>query len=188
MNYLLTLIFFSTLLFAQDLTFPEEDITFQLTEKYFVVEGNYLFRNTTNNQITKNILYPFPAEKDFGSVDSVSVIDLTNQKNIFFSDSENNITFNLIIPPLDSSLIHIFYKQEIVGDSVKYILTTTSLWNNPFESAEYKLLVDPGLEVTSFTYKPEKEYLIEGEKIYYWNKSNFMPDRDMVFYFEKYND
>jgi hypothetical protein len=167
------------------LNFAKEDITFTFESEHFVVEGNYFFRNNTDQFIRRNILYPFPQENQFGKVDSVYLIDLTTQKKLRYEKSKNSISFSLETPSKDSTLIFIYYKQKIISDSVKYILTTTRFWGRPFEYVEYKLIVDPSLEITKFSYEPDKEYLIDGKKIYYWGKENFMPDRDMVFHFKR---
>jgi hypothetical protein len=123
--------------------------------------------------------------KKFGKVDSVYLLNLTSQKILLYDKIKNSISFSLETSSLDSTLILIYYRQKIISDSVKYILTTTKFWGKPFESAEYKLIVDPSLEITRFSYEPDKEYLIDGKKIFYWKKENFMPDKDMVFHFKR---
>ena len=185
MKYLITFLSFVSVFLSQELTFPKEDLTFTIEAKYFIVEGNYFFRNNTDQFIRRNILYPFPQENQFGKVDSIYLLNLTSQKILRYDKSKNSISFSLETPSKDSTLIFIYYKQKIISDSVKYILTTTRFWGRPFEYVEYKLIVDPSLEITKFSYEPNKEYLIEEKKIYYWEKENFMPDRDMVFHYKR---
>ena len=185
MRYFILLISIFSFIRPQELTFPKEDITFSISDSHFTVEGNYLFRNAVDNPIQRRIYYPFPSESEFGFVDSVNVIDLTKDKIPVIERVINGLFFDLVINAKDSLLIHIIYRQKFISDSVKYILTTTKFWNKPFEIAEYKLVVDPSMEIVKFSYKPDKEYFIGGKEIYYWKKKNFMPDKDMVFHFER---
>jgi hypothetical protein len=82
----------------------------------------------------------------------------------------------------DTTIYRIRYRQKVLSDSVKYILTSTNEWSHPLESAEYKLIVKNTFEINTFSYEPDQLYSIDGENIYYWNRQNFMPKSDMIFY------
>ncbi|MGD0337830.1 MAG: DUF4424 family protein [Bacteroidota bacterium] len=95
----------------------------------------------------------------------------------------SGIFFEIKIRPNDTSIYHIEYNQRIVSDSVRYILQTTKYWHKPLETAEYKLVVEKPVTVQTLSYRPDSVYQIQGMKIYYWWKENFLPEEDMIIHF-----
>lgn len=183
--FFLFLIINCSLLFTQPLNFFREDITFRLSEKVFKVEGLYWFENNSGHRLRTVIYYPFPAKLNF--IDSVEVINLSNQKSVQIQKGESGISFLLEAGAGDTTLYKINYNQRITGDSAKYILCSTQLWNNPIKFAEYKLIPDNNIEIISSSYNADKIYDVNNIKVYYWKRTDFMPDRDIVVHFKKHS-
>jgi hypothetical protein len=172
--------------FSQDLRFIREDINFTLSDSSFYVDGYYWFVNNSGNEIERMIYFPFCSPGEDAIVDSagVSIMPEAIEKNVL-SKTGKGFYFNIKLEAGDTAVYNIKYRQILNGDSAKYILLSTKTWNMPLELAEYKLIVKPPVNVTGFSYTPDKEYIINGEKIYYWKRTGFMPEKDMIFTFKK---
>jgi hypothetical protein len=184
MRKIVCLLFFVCLpAFGQRADFFGEDITFRLDGFYLDVEGYYWFSNHSGKPIHSNIFYPFPnysGEK----IDSIRLYNLSaGWEPEFKREGEYGISFDLFIAPLDTVLFQVGYRQKLNGDSAVYILKTTQGWGKPIDHAEFKLIAPDSLIMKKFSYPPDKSYLIEKKKIYIWKMKNFMPVRDMIFYF-----
>ncbi len=169
--------------FAQRADFFKEDITFRLDSTYIDVEGVYWFLNNYDKPVFSDIFYPFPVSSG-SEIDSIRLFNITaGQKTKYNLESGSGISFNLFIPPKDTVLFQIGYRQKLNGDSAVYILRSTQVWGKPLERAEYKLMTSLIFKIKNFSYLPDKIYKIDNKKIYYWKKENFMPKVDMVFKF-----
>ena len=184
MNKLLFFFFFLVpFCYGQRADFFQEDITFRLNKSQFNVEGYYWFANNSEKAIASNLFYPFPnysGEK----IDSIRLFNITSGEyvNYNFEDS-HGISFNLNILPKDTVLLQIGYRQEIKSDRALYILRSTKVWGKPLVFAEYKLIISDSFLIKSFSYPPDKTYEIQNQKIFLWRMKNFMPGKDMIFYF-----
>jgi len=183
MKILILSLLFAALAFGQRADFYKEDITFRLDSISFDVDGYYWFANRNSQPVNSDIFYPFPQNAG-GVIDSVRLYNISaGQKTKYKQEANFGISFQLTIPPKDSSLFQIGYRQQVKSDSAIYILKTTRNWGKPLQNAVYKLVVPNNLKIKKFSYTPDKIYNVEGYTIYYWEKINFMPDKDMIFYF-----
>jgi len=179
------LFLFHPYIYAQELSFYKEDITFTLDRSFFRVNAFYWFANQSDRDCEKIIYYPFGNSSEKEEVDSVEVYNIS--QNIcpkIVNHSKNGFLFVLRIAARDTAVYHIIYIQKIASDSVKYILISTQQWNKALDNAEYRLIVDKQIILTRFSYVPDKVYDINDKKIYYWARSNFMPASDMIFHFK----
>ena len=175
-------LFYSTVV-GQRASFFKEDVTFRLNGIHLNVEGYYWFTNYNNEDVNSSIFYPFPNYSN-EKIDSILVFNLSvGNKTDFVNEGKHGISFYISIPPGDTSLFQICYRQKLAADSAVYILETTRGWCKPLSQAEFKLIVPDTLEIKKFSYPSDKEYKINDMRIYYWNMEDFMPRKDMVFYF-----
>lgn len=170
---------------GQEVNFFKEDITFRLTTEFFYVDGTYWFSNPSNRKAEELIYYPIPVAGKNNPVDSIDFFDITQGVQPQISKrKEAGFNFILAIAAHDTALYHIAYRQKLNGDSAMYILRTTQAWNRPLEYAEYRLMIGDSIDVTGFSYDPDKVYTIEGNKIYLWKRVDFMPEKDFVIHFK----
>lgn len=171
--------------FSQSLQFYYEDLTFEIKDNYFYVDGIYHFCNNGNKEIDQLLFYPFPIDKLYGAVDSVFAANVrTGSINTITSKSEKGTYFKLKIDAYGIVKYHINYRQKIEKNKAEYILKTTQKWGKPFEKASYKLITSGKLNITLFSYTPDSVKIYNDKKLYFWNKIDFMPDKNMEFYFE----
>jgi hypothetical protein len=183
MRLLYSILFICTSLAGQQISFDKEDITFYLDSEFIKVVGNYWFSNQTNELIESDIYYPFPHSAG-KAIDSISVYNLSKVQELPFQrENKFGLSFYLITEPSDTVICQIKYRQALNSDSAVYILESTKSWNLPLNFADFKLVIPDSLNITKFSYPPDKSYEIEKFKIYLWKRKNFMPDQNMIFHF-----
>jgi hypothetical protein len=171
--------------YSQELSFYKEDITFTLDRMHFTVDAFYWFANTSDKTCEKIIYYPFGNNSEKEQIDSIEIVNSSlNMIPTIIDHDKNGFSFLLRITAKDTNIYHIKYSQKIASDSVKYILISTQQWNKKLDNAAYKLIVDKNIELTGFSYKPDRVDDFTGEKRYYWAMNNFMPAVDMIFHFK----
>jgi hypothetical protein len=172
--------------FAQPLQFYKEDIAFEIRDGYFYVNGMYYFCNNGAETINQVLFYPFPAGENYGEVDSIGAYlnrDTGSNLMVRLTPKGGIITVNL--EPYGTAAFNVFYRQKIVGNKAEYILTTTQNWNRPFESATYSLKIPENYRLFFSSYPPDSSEIENNTLFYFWNKTNFMPDRNMIFEFRE---
>jgi len=169
---------------SQNIDFFREDLTFKLNENKFEVEGNYYFRNNLNRPLRLKLKYPFPNDSIFGEINSVQCIDLTDSSSTISFIEQDYMMFKISIPANESKTYRISYHQNLKSNKASYILTTTNRWGKAFEQATYELSVE-NLIIDSLSYIPDKVEVFDDSSKFYWQKENFMPDRNFEVFFHK---
>lgn len=183
---LIVICFFFQNGYSQNLKFYREDLTFELKKGYFTVDGFYNFCNTENKSVQQVLFYPYPVDSLYGEVDSVSAVDINQQSsNVVVDKTTEGMFFKIELAPYGIGKYKIYYRQKILKNKAEYILVTTQKWGVPFENAFYKLLTPKEIKITSTSYQQDSIKQIKDKTVYYWTKKNFMPDKNMVFYFQK---
>jgi hypothetical protein len=173
---IILIIFFFFRTFAQlPISFIEEYIDFSIDNNYFVVNGIYVFTNNTSDQINQNIIFPFASESRV--IDSMRLYNLKTQQQISFQKQNKSIAFGIQILPHDTLEINIFYRQPVSKKNV-YILKSTQTWKKPLIKAVYSLTAKKDIKIDSFSFEPDTMKTENDKKIYYWEKHNFMPEKD----------
>ena len=167
---------------SQNVDFFREDLRFRLMDGKFEIEGDYYFRNNTESPLTMKLIYPFPLDSLFGKIDSVICFGSSDLSSSIYSVNQKQMIFAISIPPNESKIYRIAYHQQLRANKALYILTTTKRWGKPFERASYELLVE-NLDVDSLSYIPDKVEVFNDSTKFYWDKENFMPDRDFEVFF-----
>ncbi len=179
----LSLVLISQAIQAQSLVFFEESLLFEIKDGFFSVTGQYFFRNTGQSDIHQILFYPLPADEDPLSIDSVSVTEIPMAAEpLLVHRSEKGFSFLVSLKAGEEKACQIFYRQKVSHHAV-YILTSTQQWGKPLEKAFYQLNVPMDIRITSFSYPPDYQENKTNERIYYWFRQNFMPDRDFEIEF-----
>jgi len=176
---------FQNCCFSQGLQFYKEDLTFEIKDHYFYVDGIYHFCNNSNKKINQVLFYPFPIDSLYGTVDTVFAADVNAcTVNLVTNKSEKGAFFKIMIDPYGIAKYRVSYRQKVEKHKAEYILITTQKWGKPFENITYKLIVPEKMKINSLSYTPDSTKTENEKKCYFWNKNNFMPDKNMVIYFE----
>lgn len=176
---ILLLLFASTFVSAQKPEFFKEDISFGIDSLFFSVNGDYYFRNTSDDIHKFVVVYPVRSNDTSKPIDTIMVFDLGNPGGILKVDVKDTLaTFAISLPPHSEKTVRVFYRQRHNGKEVRYILLTTKFWNKPFERADYSLAVGRNIKINNFSLKPDKSVDFGETVIFYWERENFMPEND----------
>jgi hypothetical protein len=168
---------------GQDVSFYKENITMKIEQDYFYVTGNYFLKTTGDQLIT--LIYPLPVDSLYGEVDTISIYNLTTNKPVQILDREKDVVvFKLEFGEYKEVELLISYRQKLLGNRAEYILESTASWRKPLERADYQLIVPAGMEIESFSIKPDESVIAGEEMIYYWTKKNFMPAVNIIIQFK----
>lgn len=171
-------------LHSQSLEFFEESLLFEINNGFFTVDGQYYFRNTGQEELNQILFYPFPAGNGSEPIDSISVTGIpVPTENPLIHRSEKGFSFLVRLKAGEEKAYHIYYRQK-VRNRATYILTSTLQWGKPLEKAFYQLTVPVDIQITGFSYTPDYLENKNNERIYYWFRQHFMPDKDFEFDFQ----
>ncbi|MCX6273075.1 MAG: hypothetical protein NTU44_18040 [Bacteroidetes bacterium] len=183
---LLSLFLISGFGICQNLQFYREDLTFEIKDSSFYVGGTYHFCNNGESEIKQILFYPFPSDSLYGGVDSIRAMDLnTESLNIITSKTDKGFFFKITLKPYGTGKYKISYRQKLLKNKAEYILITTQKWGNPFESSDYRLITPLSMKISSSSYPPDNTIQTTDHRIYSWSRKDFMPDKNMIFFFEK---
>jgi hypothetical protein len=187
MNKLIRLLFLLFLghpsCFSQNtVLFEDEDITFEIRDSIFIVQGLYYFNSQTENKYS--ILYPFPTDSIYGKPFDIFVKNLNTEDTIRYKTKDtSSIVFSVLIN--GKTPIMISYRQHLKANKAKYILQSTNYWGKPLRKADYKLITELDFKVKGFSIFPDKEIELDGKKVYVWQKENFIPTKDFEIEYEQ---
>lgn len=169
---------------SQNIEFFREDLTFEIKNGYFYVDGIYHFCNIGNKPEKNNLYYPFPIDSIYGCIDSISITNLNSQQKVeYITNKEKGIYFNIFINSYDIEKYRIKYRQKLKTNQAEYILTSTQAWKKPFELVNYKLITDSSVKIISLSYEADSVHFSKINNVYYWQKKDFMPNKNMVIRF-----
>ena len=168
---------------GQRIEFFKEELVFTIDSSCFSVNGDYYFRNPSKSSRTFTVLYPVSKTEGYKPIDTILVYDVSEpNKPLKVGINDSIASFTLSFLPFSEKCVKIFFKQHHGGSRAKYILLTTRKWQRPLESASYSLITPKGITVSHFSIPPDKSEDFGQTRLYYWTRTNFMPDRDFVFY------
>lgn len=176
---LLILTGFNQLIIAQKPEFFREEISFGIDSLYFTVNGNYFFRNTSDETRKYIIAYPVRSNNTSKPIDTIMVFDTDNPAQLLKVGVRDTLaTFEIVMSPHSVKNILVFYRQFHNKREVRYILLTTRLWDKPFEKADYNLTIRKDIRIDGFSIDPDSRIDFGETEVFYWKRENFMPDKD----------
>jgi len=182
--WLIIVLFLSNIAYAQKPEFFREDLSFGLDTAFFSVNGDYYFRNSSAEYHTYTIVFPVRSTNSVKPIDTILVFDHTDDDRMLkVSVKDTLATFVLDMSPHSEKIIKIIYRQRHDGKKARYILTTTKLWEKPFNKADYNLVVKKNIEITDFSIKPDSKIDFGDAVIYYWKREHYLPENDFEINF-----
>lgn len=171
--------------FSQEVQFYKEDLTFEIKDGRFSVSGKYYLRNADHTDRTITLIYPFPQDSLYEPVDTIFIYNINRAEEIKPLETKMEYSvFQIEMEAKESAEVLIYYSQKLNDCRAEYILTTTKFWKRGFEKASYQLISDVELNFTFFSYTPDSSFISGNNRIYYWERKSFMPDKNFVFEFD----
>ncbi len=177
--FLLLVVDASLSAYAQKPEFFREEISFGIDSVFFTVNGDYYFRNNSNEYHSYVIVYPVRSNNTPRPIDTIMVFDRNDMAHpVRVHMKDTLVTFTLNMAPRSVKTIKIVYRQQHTGNEARYILLTTKFWQKPLESASYNLVVNKNVKIDKFSIVPDSAVDFGDTLIYYWKKEKFMPEND----------
>ena len=150
-----------------------------------IVNGEYFFGNVDSNNIVTPLYYPFPIDTATNYPTLIIVKDARTGKPIEFDRSDQGINFQVKVKKGDTSRVTVNYKQHVLKPQGRYILTTTSAWERPLDDSRYSVSVPRETTLAYLSYACDSVEVTSKNLIYHFFRTNFMPDRDLIFTWTK---
>lgn len=160
---------------GQTVDFIREHVSVSVSADSIVVDGTYLLRNPVPRNRIQPLSYPFPVDSTHLFPDSISVT--YRQKPVEFTVQEDRITFSLEIPAGERAGFRVVYRQACLDNSACYILTSTSIWGKPLQSADFVISLTGEIVLDWISYEVEKDK--KRVQTYTFGRDDFSPDRDL---------
>jgi len=164
------------------LRFDSEEIFLRVIQDSLEVEGFYHFLCRPDWGGPALLFYPYPADSLLGGARTV-LLKARSQggqwRTAEFSEvAEQGARWRIPGPFGDSLHVRTIYRQRILATYARYIVTTTSAWNEPLRRARFEILLPPGARSPefSFPFSPEER---SGETVWIYETRDFLPDRDI---------
>jgi hypothetical protein len=144
------------------------------------VVGHYFFRNAADDSVSTAISYPFPVDLHHARPFRVlaSVRKDGEFRPLGFHHESDSVRWKMNFAPREEHEVRIEYTQEISRKHAVYIVTTTSMWGEPIELAEFEFRLPADLGGVEFSFEPDSVEDLGDTVVYLLERRDFMPERD----------
>jgi hypothetical protein len=170
---------------AQSLQFAREEVSFAVFDSSCNVTADYTFRNISDLSIRQTLFYPLPVHQSQPFPDSLTVVDAATGAAVPYAASANGISFAITIAPRVERRYGVRFTQRTPLRSLEYILTTTRAWARPLDYAKFSVTMSSVSVLASSTFRPDRQTVGNGKRVYVIEKRQFMPDCDLVIRWER---
>jgi hypothetical protein len=143
------------------------------------VEGVYVFRNELPEPATVPLFYPFPVDSIHPWPTWIVVCSQEGDDLSFSRPRFDGILFRVTLPADGIAAVRVAYEQPSLDHSGCYILTTTSEWGRPLETAEFEVAVPVGINLETMAYDADELVRERGVQVYRFTRHRFMPTRNL---------
>ena len=160
--------------------FEKEKLRFDIADTSYILTGDYYFNNRSNLECKTKIFYPFVVNTDLPFPHHIQVKELINDQKVSFTKQKNGIVFYAEIPAFSTRVYRIVFHQKALKNRLEYILTTTAFWNQPLESADFRIFLPANLELDSLSMPYQRIKADLNGVNYFLNYKNFMPEKNLI--------
>ncbi|MBN1127753.1 MAG: DUF4424 family protein [Chitinispirillaceae bacterium] len=172
----------TALLTTADVRFLSETIAITiLPPDTLIVHGEYCFTTEDSATIPYSLYYPFPVDSVSSFPFFISVVDKKSASIIKYNDNPQGILFNFPVTGGDTAIITVTYKQRVKQQTGRYILTTTANWGEPLEQGRYSVRIPSRCTLSHLSYVCDSVERKKNHLVYRFEKTDFMPVRDLTF-------
>lgn len=150
-------------------TFEKEDITFEIKDSIFIIQGLYYFHSEQEKKYS--ILYPFPTDSIYSPPFNIHVEYINSGETIVCKKNKDSssIAFQVLIHKEQPILIS--YHQKLKSNKAKYILMSTRHRDKPLKQVNFKLVTESDFVIKSFSILPDKQIQLIIKKCIYGRKN-----------------
>ncbi len=158
------------------LSFEAEELQFTLSKGEWEMDGLFHFANYREIEVSQAIYFPIPSDSLSlqPALLALEVIDASEASCQLIQQTKGGISFMLSMPEKSFCTLRIAYRQSLLGNKAKYIITTANSWGKPLSYASYKLIVGSETTISKLPFA-EQKITTEG---YLWEFYEFSPQHE----------
>lgn len=169
--------------FSQELRFLKEKITVNVHDGYCRVRGTYFLKNAAATPVTRIFYYPVAVNATmpfphFWRVENPPSTSLP------FAVGDSGISFSKKIAPHSMDSFQVEYQQKTARRAFEYVLTSTSSWKAPIDSAEIVVLVPKKFKLQSISIPYDRVIQRRDRLEYIITRSHFFPNKNLFINWE----
>jgi hypothetical protein len=169
---------------ALPLQFDSEIVRLFVEGDSLEVEGIYHFLCRTRRDAIVTTVYPYPADSLLGGARSTLLecrVPGGPWQPLEFKEMPQRPGARWGIPLglADTLEVRTVYRQALLSNYARYIVTTTQTWGRPLKHARFEIHLPDGAEPLSFSYPFECQEVL-GRSFYLYEAESFMPERDII--------
>ena len=165
---------------AGSFDFFKEKIIFRVGKEECRVIGYYYFKSNAPDSSVLNLIYPVSKNFHLPFPHFFKVTTCDNDEPVPYRIYENGILFQIHMPPYGFRTCSVEYHQKTPRNTMEYILTSTSRWKQPLQSADFIIEIPDDINLKTISL-PQNGCQKEAEKtIYRINRQEFMPDSNLI--------
>ena len=169
---------------AFPLVFDSEWVRLDVVGDSLEVRGTFVFRCRATIEESIPLFFPFPQDSMLGGARMVSLafgVGAGARQPADWEELPGAPGVRWWTPPCpgDSLVAEFVYRQGLLTDYARYILTTAQVWGLPLRYAGFEIRLPPGAEPLEFSYPFERRE-DAGSNVWAWETTSFFPDRDIA--------
>lgn len=155
-------------------SFCREEVALDVRPGLLRVSANYHFFSSATQPLTGLMLYPFPLDSGHAWPDSIVI------PGHRFRLADSGVTFLMKFPPRAEDSFQAFYRQPLLGNAARYIVTSTRKWKRPIDLARFRISVPADLPGVQLNYQPDSITRADSVITFWFARRRFYPDSDVV--------
>ena len=163
--------------------FFKEKITKKIEDGYCMVRGTYFFKNAANTPITRIFYYPVAVNGTM-SFPHFWRVETRPSTSIPFAVGDSGISFSKKIAPHSMDSFQVDYQQKTARRAFEYVLTSTSSWKAPIDSAEIVVIVPEKFKLQSSSIPYDRVIQRRDRLEYIITRSHFFPNKNLFINWE----
>jgi hypothetical protein len=181
MPKILLLLILTSFICTAGIIFQKEAITATIAAcDTLEVQGVYYFVNSDTSTTSTAIYYPFPVDSVLNYPYYISVVRLSNKKQLSYIKRKMGITWKQILPPRSTDSIQVIYRQKTMQPNGRYILTTTKYWKSPLKRADFTVITPADITLSYWSFQSDSVGVHNGRIYYHSFQTDFFPESDML--------
>ncbi len=166
------------------LSFDSEWIRLAIVDDSLEVRGTYDLTCFERSAGPVSLFYPFPEDSLLGGARMVAAsasVDGGEPRSLRWEPSRAASGVRWNTPPCDGDTLTLetVYRQALLADYARYIVTTTKAWQRPLRRARFEIRLPEKATPVEFSYPFEAR--TDSAGVYYtYEAREFMPETDIV--------
>lgn len=170
---------------AFPLGFTSEHIVLTVEPDSLRIDGTYELTCHGDRERLFNLLYPYPRDDRLGGARTLSCemrVGRGPWRPGRWQEMPRGRGARWFVPVVPDSTVTVrtSYRQALLANYARYIVTTTAAWGKPLEHASFEIHLPPSVRPHSFSYP----FVLEQDGVWRYEAEAFLPEVDISVQWE----